>query len=109
MNLNLPVIEIGNSDSLLIGDIVLAVGNPYGLGQSVSMGIISATGREFNNPYSNYLQTDASINKGNSGGALIDTQGKLIGINTLMRSSSGVLKELDWPFLLLPCFKLLMI
>jgi len=53
------------------------------------MGIISATGREFNNPYSNYLQTDASINKGNSGGALIDTQGKLIGINTLIRSSSG--------------------
>ncbi|MDC0169350.1 trypsin-like peptidase domain-containing protein [bacterium] len=88
-NLDLPAIEIGNSDSLLIGDIVLAVGNPYGLGQSVSMGIISATGREFNNPYSNYLQTDASINKGNSGGALIDTQGKLIGINTLMRSSSG--------------------
>jgi serine protease DegS len=88
-NIDLPAIEIGNSDALLIGDIVLAVGNPYGLGQSVSMGIISATGREFNNPYSNYLQTDASINKGNSGGALIDTQGKLIGINTLIRSSSG--------------------
>ena len=88
-SIDLPVIEIGNSDTLLIGDIVLAVGNPYGLGQSVSMGIISATGREFNNPYSNYLQTDASINKGNSGGALIDTQGKLIGINTLIRSSSG--------------------
>ena len=88
-NIDLPAIEIGNSDTLLIGDIVLAVGNPYGLGQSVSMGIISATGREFNNPYSNYLQTDASINKGNSGGALIDTQGKLIGINTLIRSSSG--------------------
>ena len=86
---NLPVIEIGDSDDLLIGDVVLAVGNPYGLGQSVSMGIISATGREFNNPYSNYLQTDASINKGNSGGALIDTQGRLIGINTLIRSSSG--------------------
>ena len=86
---DLPTIEIGDSDALLIGDIVLAVGNPYGLGQSVSMGIISATGREFNNPYSNYLQTDASINKGNSGGALIDTQGRLIGINTLIRSSSG--------------------
>ena len=88
-NIDLPAIEIGNSDALLIGDVVLAVGNPYGLGQSVSMGIISATGREFNNPYSNYLQTDASINKGNSGGALIDTQGKLVGINTLIRSSSG--------------------
>ena len=61
---DLPVIEIGNSDAVSIGDIVLAVGNPYGLGQSVSMGIISATGREFNNPYSNYIQTDASINKG---------------------------------------------
>ena len=88
-NIDLPTIEIGNSDTLLIGGVVLALGNPYGLGQSVSMGIISATGREFNNPYSNYLQTDASINKGNSGGALIDTQGKLVGINTLIRSSSG--------------------
>ena len=86
---DLPVIEIGNSDDASIGDIVLALGNPYGMGQSVSMGIISATGREFNNPYSNYIQTDASINKGNSGGALIDTTGKLIGINTLIRSSSG--------------------
>ena len=72
-----------------IGDIVLAIGNPYGLGQSVSMGIVSATGREFDNPYSNYIQTDASINRGNSGGALIDTRGRLIGINTLIRSSSG--------------------
>ena len=68
---------------------VLAIGNPYGLGQSVSMGIISATGREYENPYSNYLQTDASINKGNSGGALIDINGRLIGINTIIRSSSG--------------------
>ena len=60
------------NDKVKIGDVVLAIGNPYGLGQSVSMGIISATGREYENPYSNYLQTDASINKGNSGGALID-------------------------------------
>jgi len=82
-------IEIGNSDNLKIGDIVLAIGNPYGLGQSVSMGIVSATGREFNNPYSDYIQTDASINSGNSGGALIDTSGRLVGINTLIRSSSG--------------------
>ena len=84
-----PSIEIEDSDQLKIGDVVLAIGNPYGLGQSVSMGIISATGREFENPYSNYLQTDASINRGNSGGALVDTRGRLIGINTLIRSSSG--------------------
>ena len=84
-----PSIEIEDSDKLNIGDIVLAIGNPYGLGQSVSMGIVSATGREFDNPYSNYIQTDASINRGNSGGALIDSKGRLIGINTLIRSSSG--------------------
>jgi serine protease DegS len=84
-----PSIEIEDSDKVKIGDIVLAIGNPYGLGQSVSMGIVSATGREFENPYSNYIQTDASINKGNSGGALIDTNGRLIGINTLIRSTSG--------------------
>ena len=85
----LSSIEIANSDNLEIGDIVLAIGNPYGLGQSVSMGIVSATGREFNNPYSDYIQTDAAINKGNSGGALVDTSGRLVGINTLIRSSSG--------------------
>jgi serine protease DegS len=84
-----PSIEIEDSDKVRIGDVVLAIGNPYGLGQSVSMGIISATGREYENPYSNYLQTDASINKGNSGGALIDLNGRLIGINTIIRSSSG--------------------
>ena len=84
-----PSIEIADSDKVKIGDVVLAIGNPYGLGQSVSMGIISATGREYENPYSNYLQTDASINKGNSGGALIDIDGRLIGINTIIRSISG--------------------
>ena len=84
-----PSIEIEDSDKVQIGDVVLAIGNPYGLGQSVSMGIISATGREYENPYSNYLQTDASINKGNSGGALIDINGRLIGINTIIRSISG--------------------
>jgi len=87
--LNLPPIEIANSDELKIGDVVLAIGNPYGIGQSVTMGIISATGREFDNPYSNYLQTDAAINFGNSGGALVDTNGRLIGINTFIKSSSG--------------------
>ena len=85
----LSSIEIANSDKLKIGDIVLAIGNPYGVGQSVSMGIVSATGREFNNPYSDYIQTDASINRGNSGGALVDNSGRLVGINTLIRSSSG--------------------
>ncbi len=88
-NQHFPSIEIENSENLKIGDVVLAIGNPYGLGQSVSMGIVSATGREYDNPYSNYIQTDASINKGNSGGALIDTKGRLIGINTIIRSSSG--------------------
>ena len=68
-------------------DIVLAIGNPYGLGQSVSMGIISATGREYENPYSNYLQTDASINKGNSGGALIDINGRLV--NTVKQNNNN--------------------
>ena len=88
-NEELSSIEIANSDNLKIGDIVLAIGNPYGVGQSVSMGIVSATGREFNNPYSDYIQTDAAINRGNSGGALIDASGRLVGINTLIRSSSG--------------------
>ena len=74
-NEELSSIEIANSDNLKIGDIVLAIGNPYGVGQSVSMGIVSATGREFNNPYSDYIQTDAAINRGNSGGALIDASG----------------------------------
>ena len=86
---DLPSLEIGNSDILKVGDIALAIGNPYGIGKSVSLGIISATGREFNNPYSNYIQTDAAINKGNSGGALVNSKGKLIGINTFIRSSSG--------------------
>jgi len=86
---NLPSLKIGNSDELKIGDVVLAIGNPYGVGKSVSLGIISATGREFNNPFSNYIQTDAAINKGNSGGALVDSKGRLVGINTFIRSSSG--------------------
>ena len=86
---NLPSLKIGNSDELRIGDVVLAIGNPYGVGKSVSLGIISATGREFNNPFSNYIQTDAAINKGNSGGALVDSKGRLVGINTFIRSSSG--------------------
>ena len=88
-NEELSSIEIANSDNLKIGDIVLAIGNPYGLGQSVSMGIVSATGREFNNPYSDYIQTDASINQGNSGGPLFDMNGDVIGINTAIFGQAG--------------------
>jgi len=73
-----------------VGDIVLAIGNPFGLGQTVTMGIISALGRTLGiNTYESFIQTDAAINPGNSGGALVDTKGNLIGINTLIYSQSG--------------------
>lgn len=74
-----------------IGDIVLAIGNPYGIGQTVTQGIVSATGRHGLqlNTYEKYIQTDAAINKGNSGGALINTRGELIGINSGLYSRSG--------------------
>jgi serine protease DegQ len=73
-----------------VGDIVLAIGNPFGLGQTVTMGIISALGRTLGiNTYENFIQTDAAINPGNSGGALVDIKGNLIGINTLIYSRSG--------------------
>ena len=74
-----------------IGDIVLAIGNPFGIGQTVTQGIISATGRNGLNltTYENFIQTDAAINPGNSGGALIDTNGHLIGINNAILSKSG--------------------
>lgn len=84
----LTAITIGRSDQLQIGDVVLAIGNPYGLSQTVTQGIISATGRGSLNltTFENYLQTDAAINSGNSGGALINTRGELIGINTAIIS-----------------------
>lgn len=87
----LPVIAIGDSTSLRVGDVVLAIGNPYGVGQTVTMGIISATGRSHLgiNKFENFIQTDASVNPGNSGGALIDAHGELIGINTAIFSRSG--------------------
>ena len=73
-----------------MGDIVLAIGNPFGLGQTVTMGIISALGRTLGiNTYENFIQTDAAINPGNSGGALVDIKGNLIGINTLIYSRTG--------------------
>jgi serine protease Do len=87
----LPVVEFGNSDVLQVGDVVLAVGDPFGVGQTVTMGIVSALARA-NADASNYqffIQTDAAINPGNSGGALVTTDGKLAGINTAILSPSG--------------------
>lgn len=88
---NLPAITIGKSDGTRVGDVVLAIGNPFGVGQTVTMGIISATGRNSIgiNTYENFIQTDAAINPGNSGGALINPFGQLIGINTAIFSKSG--------------------
>ncbi len=87
----LPVIVLGNSDSLQVGDQVLAIGNPFGVGQTVTGGIVSALGRNQLgiNTFENFIQTDAAINPGNSGGALVDMEGRLIGINTWIASSSG--------------------
>jgi len=88
---NLPSIPLSNSDQLEVGDIVLAIGNPYGVGQTVTQGIISATGRNRVglNTYENFIQTDAAINPGNSGGALINTRGELVAINSAIYSQSG--------------------
>jgi serine protease DegQ len=88
---DLPVIEFGDSESVRVGDVVLAIGNPFGVGQTVTMGIVGAVGRSQLgiNTFENFIQTDAAINPGNSGGALIDAQGKLIGINTAIYSRSG--------------------
>lgn len=87
----LPVIVLGNSDQVAVGDRVLAIGNPFGVGQTVTSGIISALGRSQLgiNTFENFIQTDAAINPGNSGGALVDTHGKLLGINTAIYSRSG--------------------
>ncbi|MEH6551407.1 MAG: trypsin-like peptidase domain-containing protein [Pseudomonadales bacterium] len=88
---DIKVVTFGDPNAARVGDVVLAIGNPYGFGQSVTQGIISATGRfGLNiNTYENYLQTDADINPGNSGGALIDAQGNLLGINSAIFSRSG--------------------
>ena len=85
----LDPINFADSKNLKIGDKVLAIGNPYGIGISVSSGIISATGRDYGNPYLELIQTDAAINPGNSGGALINEKGNLIGINTKIFSKTG--------------------
>jgi serine protease Do len=89
---NLPPITMTDSDHLQVGDIVLAVGNPFGVGQTVTMGIVSATGRgtKFGIlDYEDFIQTDAAINVGNSGGALVDAEGRLVGINTAILSPTG--------------------
>jgi serine protease Do len=87
---DLPAIEMADSDKIEVGDIVLAVGNPFGIGQTVTMGMVSATGRAtLGLDYEDFIQTDAAINPGNSGGALVDAEGRLIGINTAILSRSG--------------------
>ena len=89
---NLPLMVLGDSDHVQVGDVVLAIGNPLNVGQTVTMGIISAKGRQTglsNGSFEDFLQTDAPINRGNSGGALISTNGELVGINSQILSSTG--------------------
>lgn len=88
---NLPYAKLGNSNELMVGDIVFAIGNPFGVGESVTQGIVSALNKSDVgiNDYENFIQTDASINPGNSGGALVDSRGALIGINTAILSRTG--------------------
>jgi serine protease DegQ len=88
---NLPVMVLGHADEARVGDVVLAIGNPFGVGQTVTMGIISALGRNnlHINHFENFIQTDAAINFGNSGGALVDTHGNLLGINSAIYSQTG--------------------
>ena len=87
----LPTIPFGNSDKLEVGDLVLALGNPFGVGQTVTMGIVSALARSADtaSDYHFFIQTDAAINPGNSGGALITTDGKLAGVNSAIYSRTG--------------------
>ena len=87
----LPAITFGQMDNLRVGDVVLAIGNPFGVGQTVTQGIVSALGRSHLgiNTFENFIQTDAAINPGNSGGALVDTRGNLVGINTAIYSRTG--------------------
>jgi serine protease Do len=86
----LPYVQFGSSEGVRVGDWVLAVGNPFGLGGTVTAGIVSARGREIQSgPYDDYLQIDAPINRGNSGGPLFDTTGKVVGVNTAIYSPSG--------------------
>ncbi len=88
---NLPAITFGASDTLQVGDVVLAIGNPFGFGNTVTMGIVSALGRNHLgvNRFEDFIQTDAAINPGNSGGALVDAAGRLVGINSTIYSETG--------------------
>jgi serine protease Do len=89
---NLPTLPLGDSEAVRVGDVVLAVGNPLGVGQTVTMGIVSAKGRATergDNSYEDFIQTDAPINQGNSGGALVSTRGELVGINSQILTPSG--------------------
>ncbi|MBE9536230.1 MAG: DegQ family serine endoprotease [Proteobacteria bacterium] len=87
---NLPVVALGDSDALQVGEWVIAIGNPFGVGQTVTAGIVSAKGREIGaGPYDDFIQTDASINPGNSGGPLFNVKGEVVGINTAIFSPSG--------------------
>ena len=88
---NMPMAHLGQSEKLRVGDVVMAIGNPFGVGQTVTMGIVSATGRDQLGitHFENFIQTDAAINPGNSGGALINAHGEVVGINTAIFSESG--------------------
>jgi serine protease DegQ len=88
---SLPAITFGSLDKLQVGDVVLAIGNPYGFGNTVTMGIVSALGRNHLgiNRFEDFIQTDAAVNPGNSGGALVDTAGNLVGINSAIFSQTG--------------------
>ncbi|MEX0731529.1 MAG: Do family serine endopeptidase [Aquisalimonadaceae bacterium] len=88
---NLPVITLGQSDEMRVGDVVLAIGNPFGVGQTVTQGIVSATGRSQLglSTFENFIQTDAAINPGNSGGALVNAHGDMVGVNTAIFTRSG--------------------
>ncbi len=88
---DLPSVTLGHSEALEVGDVVLAIGNPFGVGQTVTMGIVSATGRKELgiSTFENFIQTDAAINPGNSGGALVTARGELVGINTAIFSRTG--------------------
>src|SRR5262249_3863823 len=87
---DLPFLPLADSDKIEVGDVVLAIGNPFGIGQTGTSGIISAKGRgNLGLDYEDFIQTDAAINPGNSGGALVDTEGRLVGLNTAILSESG--------------------
>ena len=86
---NFEIVEFGNSDKARVGDWVMAIGNPFGFGGTVTAGIVSARGRNIGGSYDDYIQTDASINRGNSGGPLFDMKGNVVGINTAIFSQSG--------------------